>query len=292
MIICKGIYHAISYPARNFSLDTSYLPRRRAKMVLTVGVIVLLLHCANAVRISSKLDFGDSSSARPIFKTGNYRDGYELNPSFRNTDSIRHEVDCIGNYCEKSVKSDSTNSASADVIVHVKTSIDIPNNGTNHNVPDVPVLVGTKDTPPYSQQFPIIPNPSTFVNPNYPPSSIGIDPTSAFGRDGVVPEGRFGDFGGYIPANTGVRFNNNNHHTPQLDWYPQPRVGEETVHNPLEFKKTYKNSWASGFDNEWGTFTNKRHVNPSWVPCLCENQPLLEFPIVRKLQQWSEPKYQ
>ncbi|KAB0801017.1 hypothetical protein PPYR_05371 [Photinus pyralis] len=268
------MYHAISNPTRNFSLGGGYIRRRRVNMALSVAIVALWLYSANAVRISPKLDFGESSSARPVFKTGNHHDDFVLNPNFQNPNS---DGLCIGNYCDitKSVKSDSSNSASTDVIVHVKTSIDLPKNQSENKVPDVPVIVGSKG-PSYPEHFPVIPQPHVNVDPNYPPSSVGIDFVPQLSDDG-----RFVGYGEYFPMNNGVH-----RHVPELQWYPRPRVGEQHVHNPLEFKKTYKNVWPTGFDNGWEAFTNKRDVNPSLTPCLCENQPFQDFPIARKLKQW------
>ncbi|KAF5281463.1 hypothetical protein FQA39_LY17781 [Lamprigera yunnana] len=254
-----------------------------------VSAVLLVLHLllfynAVAVRISPKLDFGDSSDSsnahydvRPTFNPNNYRklDGEA---------SSRQDVLCSSSDCDVSRKSD-TSSASTDVLVHVQTNVNVPNAKNFTEIPDIPIIVGNKDT--YSDAV----FPSSFDS-NYPSHEVGYNvPYNPLegNRDGFnnyplsTPAQEVGYNLHYRPLErNGDRFNNypsngifgntpieRNPYTPDLQWYPRRRPGH--VQNPIEFTKIYRNSWTSGFPNDWSGYTNKRHAHSvnEWKPCLC-----------------------
>ncbi|KAF5305997.1 hypothetical protein FQR65_LT07490 [Abscondita terminalis] len=135
-------------------------------------------------RISSKLDFGDtpatSHAAISVNHGGGISNPYINNPEFIST--VR-ELPCSSNDCKNS----ETASAAADVVVHVKTHVNVPNGTRNENVPDVPIIVGNKDIPQYAPVEP---------DPNFAPHFIQVT----------------------VPLMSDLT------RVPELQWYPQGNV--------------------------------------------------------------------
>ncbi|KAK4872277.1 hypothetical protein RN001_016401 [Aquatica leii] len=235
---------------------------------------IVAVHCVLALGISSKLDFGEPASSHAALSL---HQEPILRQNFRNPEIVStvREISCDSNDCGVNKNSDSA-SATADVVVHVKTQVNVPNqqNQTRaESVPDIPIIVGTKDAQSHHHidENPIFqPN----FHLNYDTSGTGFN---VIGRN-PTQIGR--GFTNYVP-NNGIPFNSrNNPYVPELHWYPQQQQDNIYNHpNPVEFTKIYKNTWTSDFPNDWSGYTNKRHTHShsEWEPCLCNNPQDVNF---------------
>lgn len=131
----------------------------------------------STIGISPKLDFGDPSSKGIIGKI-NGSPLQRSKPSKREESHTSDTLDeigivCVSSGCNKTKSEDSSgDSIKTDVVVQVKTSVDITNNKSSAigDTPDVPVVVGLAGTNIHedtSRTFNLNPLESDFVNP-YP----------------------------------------------------------------------------------------------------------------------------
>ncbi|KAF2884994.1 hypothetical protein ILUMI_21168 [Ignelater luminosus] len=282
-------------------------------MIIIVACI-LLIWPVDAVRVSPKLDFGDSN-VKSGFRsdvTGYVRDG-EITK--RGQTIPTRGIICTSNNCNATnIVAEKENGVSTDVLVHIKTNVDLEKtkNDTIQNVPDVPIVLGTKTstTPAIINNRPISGLNPIFPGSSYPPISI-LPPLST--NNAFIPSTRpsfiqnrplqsdsqilsYPNFVTYAPQ---FQDNNNNvldfqniYFRPPINsgstyrpippttiWNQKPVRGGG--YNPVEFKKTYSNTiWSPVNSNRNNPAFNSRvgGVIPRWTPCVCEQPHLHHYP--------------
>lgn len=253
------------------------------------------------------MDFGDSN-VRSGFRqdvTG-YTRGSEI---AKREQTIPTQIICTSNNCNTTnTGSEKENGVSTDVLVHIKTNVDLDktkNDTTIQNVPDVPIVLGTKTStaPAVINNRPI----NTFPALNYPPFSI-VPPLTT--NNVFIPSTRptfiqnqplqsdsqvlgYPNFITYAP-----QFQDNNNALDFQNIYFRPPINSGSAYrpisstpiwnqngvrrsgyNPVEFRKTYTNQWSPVNLNRNKQFFNSRlgGIIPRWTPCVCEH-PLHQYP--------------
>lgn len=257
----------------------------------------------SSVGISSKLDFG-SDDAHP----GTLTIKKEGESQYRIVDEKKSNFDGIGVVCVSGIcnKTDSNaGGVSTDVLVHVKTNVNISGNNSSskEEVPDVPVVVGYGSSgvhsivnegnynpppPTYSSTFEYN-TPEVNSRPEFVPlqPEIITIPSSSFRpsrpayRSKTDP--RNYKNAGFQPNNVQVQiphrpyFINHyfgEHPPPQLVWYPSGR----SSYNPLEFKRTSRPNpnWS-----DIRSFTTNQIPNPTGTTCTCLNDGPNYYPTTQ-----------
>lgn len=234
-----------------------------------------------SVRIASKVDLDDFDSGSKILNAGfrssvpNYQYGARNFNDHSNVNNV--EITCVGVHCN-TTKTDGT--VSTDVLVQVKTNVDTSKltNKTKEVVPDIPVIVGTKTNTDLINNIPSSPDP---VYSNYGDGDLNYPIVSVLNREWTpsavnnferYPNAQ--SYGGYSYTGNGRTagfFDNQNHSPSPL---PNSRRPNVPIHNPVEFRKTYDNTWAPVKWNRDSSSVHNLRLGgsiPRWTPCLCNN---------------------
>ncbi|KAL3290177.1 hypothetical protein HHI36_023538 [Cryptolaemus montrouzieri] len=115
--------------------------------ILLFTYITLSVTSCGAVGLSSKLDFGDDSGAS-LIRTQQRSIPIRIDHVEIKKDKLdiigKQDVKCSTTGCNTTKSKENNEVINTDVVVHVKTSVDVNNKTKEHeDVPDVPVVLGT-----------------------------------------------------------------------------------------------------------------------------------------------------